>query len=41
MTKIDKTDIENIKNIIKETNIKNVSKIKIKKKERENESNRK
>ena len=31
MTKIDKTDIENIKNIIKETDIKNVSKIKIKK----------
>ena len=31
MTKIDKTDIENIKNIIKETDIKNISKIKIKK----------
>ncbi len=31
MTKIDKTDIENIKLIKKETSIKNVSKIKIKK----------
>ena len=31
MTKIDKTDIENIKIITKETNLKNVSKIKIKK----------
>ncbi len=31
MTKIDKTDIENINIIIKETDIKNVSKIKIKK----------
>ena len=31
MTKIDKTDLENIKNIIKETDIQNVSKIKIKK----------
>ncbi|MFL2520702.1 MAG: hypothetical protein ACJ0RJ_04515 [Alphaproteobacteria bacterium] len=31
MTKIDKTDIENIKNIIKETDIKKISKIKIKK----------
>ena len=31
MTKIDKTDIENINIIVKETDIKNVSKIKIKK----------
>ena len=31
MTKIDKTDIENIKLIKKETNLKNISKIKIKK----------
>ena len=31
MTKIDKTDISNIKLIVKETNFKNISKIKIKK----------
>ena len=31
MTKIDKTDIENINLIVKETNINGVSKIKIKK----------
>jgi len=39
MTKLDKTDIENIKLIFKETNIKNVSKIKIKKGEYEIEIN--
>ena len=31
MTKIDKTDIDNIKVIVKETGFKNISKIKIKK----------
>ena len=31
MTKIDKTDIQNINLIIKETNLKDVSKVKIKK----------
>ena len=31
MTKIDKTDIQNINLIIKETNLKGVSKVKIKK----------
>jgi len=39
MTKLDKTDIENIKLISKETNIKNITKIKIKKGDYEIEIN--
>ena len=39
MTKLDKTDIENIKLIFKETNITNISKIKIKKGDYEIEIN--